>query len=117
MQKLERLDELRNEQQMEALVQLEQLFREMLEKQKVASATTLALDEKRNGQDGRLRRADRIELRTAEATERELSESAAEAEGMLLSDGTSVVRSRAVSRAAKISAWSGKTNRISAGTP
>ena len=87
----DQLDELVQEQQMEALVQLEQLFREMLDKQKKASASTLAVDEKRGAQEGKLRRADRIQLRTVEVAERELVDKAQEAEGLIVDEGTSVV--------------------------
>ena len=87
----QQLDELQQEQQMEALVQLEAIFREMLEKQKEASGSTLTVDEKRVGQEGKLRRADRIQLRTVEVAERELADKASEAEGLLLDEGTSVV--------------------------
>ena len=64
---------------MEALVQLEQMFIEMLERQEEATAKVLVLDEKRNKQDGKLRRADRIELRSVELLERDLSEKSKEA--------------------------------------
>jgi hypothetical protein len=85
------LEELKEDQKMEALVQLEQMFKEMLERQEEATAKVLVMDEKRNNQDGKLRRADRIELRSVELLERELSEKSKEAEGLLVDDGASVV--------------------------
>jgi len=85
------LEELKQNQKMEALVQLEQMFKEMLERQEKATAKVLVLDEKRNNQDGKLRRADRIELRSVELQERELSEKSKEVEGLLVDDGASVV--------------------------
>ncbi|RZO14346.1 MAG: hypothetical protein EVB09_09095 [Verrucomicrobiaceae bacterium] len=85
------LEELQQDQKMEALVQLEQMFIEMLERQEEATAKVLVLDEKRNKQDGKLRRADRIELRSVELLERDLSEKSKEAEGLLVDDGASVV--------------------------
>ena len=59
---------------MEALVQLEQMFTEMLDKQKEGSAKVLVLEAKRQDQDGRWKRADRIERRSVEILERKLSE-------------------------------------------
>ena len=47
----EQLEELKQDQKMEALVQLEQMFTEMLERQEQATAKVLVLDEKRNKQD------------------------------------------------------------------
>ena len=85
------LEELKQDQKMEALVQLEKMFKEMLERQEKATAKVLVLDEKRNNQDGKLRRADRIELRSVELQERELSEKSKEVEGLLVDDGASVV--------------------------
>ncbi len=85
------LEELKQDQKMEALVQLEQMFKEMLEIQEEATAKVLVLDGKRNNQDGKLRRADRIELRSVELQERDLSEKSKEAEGLLVDDGASVV--------------------------
>ena len=85
------LEELKKDQKMEALVQLEQMFKEMLEIQEEATAKVLVLDGKRNNQDGKLRRADRIELRSVELQERDLSEKSKEAEGLLVDDGASVV--------------------------
>ena len=85
------LEELQQDQKMEALVQLEQMFIEMLERQEEATAKVIVLDEKRNKQDGKLRRADRIELRSVELLERDLSEKSKEAEGLLVDDGASVV--------------------------
>ena len=88
----EQLEELRKDQQMEELVQLEQIFREMLEKQKGASLAVLNLDEKREQQNNaQLKRAQRIELRGVEVVERELSQQAEEAEGLLVGEGKSVV--------------------------
>ena len=76
---------------MEALVQLEQMFSEMLEKQRQGSSKVLVLDEKRKIQDGRLKRADRIELRSVEILERKLSEKSEEAVNLLNDEGSSVV--------------------------
>ena len=76
---------------MEALVQLEQMFSEMLEKQQQGSSKVLVLDEKRKIQDGRLKRADRIELRSVEILERKLSEKSEEAVNLLNDEGSSVV--------------------------
>ena len=73
------LEELQQQEKMEALVQLEQMFTEMLEKQKEGSAKVLVLEAKRQDQDGRLKRADRIELRSVEILERKLSEKSDEA--------------------------------------
>jgi len=85
------LEELKQDQKMEALVQLEQMFKEMLERQEEATAKVLVLDEKRNNQDGKLRRADRIELRSVELLERGLTEKSEEVENLLTDDGASVV--------------------------
>ena len=85
------LEELKQDQKMEALVQLEQMFKEMLERQEEGTAKVLVLDEKRNNQDGKLRRADRIELRSVELLERGLSEKSEEVENLLTDDGASVV--------------------------
>lgn len=85
------LDELQQQEKMEALVQLEQMFSEMLEKQRQGSSQVLVLDEKRKIQDGRLKRADRIELRSVEILERKLSEKSEEAVNLLNDEGSSVV--------------------------
>ncbi|MEC7637843.1 MAG: hypothetical protein VX848_02550, partial [Verrucomicrobiota bacterium] len=85
------LDELQQQEKMEALVQLEQMFSEMLEKQRQGSSKVLVLDEKRKIQDGRLKRADRIELRSVEILERKLSEKSEEAVNLLNDEGSSVV--------------------------
>lgn len=87
----EQIDELKKDKQMDDLVKLEQIFREMLDKQVKISAAIRALATKRAGQDGKLRRVDRIELRTAEVAERDLAEKAEEAEGLLVGEGASVV--------------------------
>ena len=85
------LEELQQQEKMEALVQLEQMFTEMLEKQKEGSAKVLVLEAKRQDQDGRLKRADRIELRSVEILERKLSEKSDEAVTLLNDEGSSVV--------------------------
>ena len=84
------LEELREQEKMDALVQLEQMFSEMLEKQKEGSAQVLVLEEKRKEQNGKLKRGDRIELRSVEILERSLSEKSGEALSLLNDEGSSV---------------------------
>ena len=91
-EKVERqLNELRDQAQQEQIAQLQEIFKNMLERQRQVSGGTRDLDERRGGAEKRLRRADRIELRKWAREERGLEEDAKEAEDLLVEDGTSVV--------------------------
>ncbi|MGK0189336.1 MAG: thiol-disulfide isomerase/thioredoxin [Verrucomicrobiales bacterium] len=86
-----RIDELRDEATDAQLAQLELIFKNMLERQKIASAGTLQLDEKKARNDGKLARADRLAVGRLAKDETGLAETAAEAEQLLIEDGTSIV--------------------------
>jgi len=75
----------------ELLIQLEEIFREMLDQQRQASAGTIKLDERERESDGNLRRADRLALKKLAQEERELAEMAQHALDLLTEDGTSIV--------------------------
>lgn len=86
-----RIDELRDEATNAQLAQLELIFKNMLERQKIASAGTRQLDEKKKANDGKLARADRLAVGRLAKDESGLAETAAEAEQLLIEDGTSIV--------------------------
>jgi len=87
----QRLAELGEQMQDEVLVQLEDIFREMLDRQRDASAGTIKLDAKERDADGTLRRADRLALKKIAQEERELADMAQQAYDLLVEDGTSIV--------------------------
>lgn len=86
-----RIDALRDEAVNAQLAQLELLFKNMLERQQIASAGTRDLDARRAANEGRLARADRLVLGRLAKDETGLAETAAEAEALLVEDGTSIV--------------------------
>ncbi len=85
------LNELRDQAQQEQIAKLEEVFKKMLERQRTVTGGTREIDERRGGEEKRLRRADRIELRQWAKEERALEEDAKAAEQLLVDDGTSVV--------------------------
>jgi hypothetical protein len=87
----QRLAELGEQMQEEMLVQLEDIFREMLDRQHKASADTVTLDGKERDADGTLRRAERLALKKLAQEERKLAEMAQQAYDLLVEDGTSIV--------------------------
>ena len=86
-----RIDELRDEAVDAQLAQLELIFKNMLERQKIASAGTRTIDEKKEANSGRLPRADRLAVGRLAKDETSLAETASEAEQLLVEDGTSIV--------------------------
>ncbi len=86
----ERLAELAEKMKDEVLVRLEDIFREMLDRQRAASGTTVELHGKRDA-DGKLRRADRLALSKLAEEQRDLAEMAREAYDLLIEDATSIV--------------------------
>ena len=86
-----RIDQLRDEAVEAQLAQLELIFKNMLERQKIASAGTKDIDQKRAANDGRLARADRLAVGRLAKDETSIAETAAEAERLLIEDGTSIV--------------------------
>ncbi|MEM7457658.1 MAG: hypothetical protein AAF456_25235, partial [Planctomycetota bacterium] len=74
----------------EKLARLEARFREMLERQSVASVMTVELDDKRTSL-GELRRRDELVMLRIATEEREISELGQQAYDLLLEDGTSDV--------------------------
>ena len=86
----ERLNQLREETREEKLARLEARFREMYDRQKVASAMTIDLDDKKVNL-GPLNRRDQLLLLRVATDELEISEVGQQAYDLLLEDGTSVV--------------------------
>lgn len=86
----ERLDQLREETREEKLARLEGRFREMYDRQKVASAMTIDLDDKKVNL-GPLNRRDQLLLLRVATDELDISEVGQQAYDLLLEDGTSVV--------------------------
>ena len=86
----ERLNQLREETREEKLARLEARFREMLDRQIVASIMTVELDDKRTNL-GDLRRRDQLLLLQMASEENEISEIGQQAYDLLLEDGTSIV--------------------------
>lgn len=91
-QEIERqLNELRDQAQQEQIARLEEVFKQMLERQRLITQETRTIAERRGGEENRLRRADRIRLRKWINEERSLQEDAQRAEQLLVDDGTSIV--------------------------
>lgn len=86
----ERLNQLREETREEKLARLEARFREMLDRQKIASLMTIELNDKRTSFD-RLEQRDRLVLMRLATEETEINEIGQQAYDLLLEDGTSVV--------------------------
>ena len=86
----ERLNQLREETREEKLARLEGRFREMYDRQKVASAMTIDLDDKKVNL-GPLNRRDQLLLLRVATDELDISEVGQQAYDLLLEDGTSVV--------------------------
>ncbi len=86
----ERLEQLREETREEKLARLEARFREMLERQQVASVMTVELDDKKLNL-GRLIRRDQLMMLRLGSEESEISELGQQAYDLLLEDGTSIV--------------------------
>ncbi len=86
----ERLSQLREETREEKLARLESRFREMLDRQKVASTMTIELDDRRNS-FGKFEQRDRLVLIRLATEETEINEIGQQAYDLLLEDGTSVV--------------------------
>ena len=86
----QRLDQLREETREEKLARLEARFREMYDRQKVASAMTIDLDDKKVNL-GPLNRRDQLLVLRVATDELEISEVGQQAYDLLLEDGTSVV--------------------------
>jgi hypothetical protein len=86
----ERLNQLREETREEKLARLEGRFREMLDRQKIASLMTVEADDKRNS-FGNLERRDQLVLLRLSNEEAEINELGQQAYDLLLEDGTSVV--------------------------
>ncbi len=86
----ERLRQLREETREEKLARLEARFREMLNRQKVVSATTIELNDKKTS-FGRLRPRDVLTLLRMSTEEMEIRELGQQAYDLLIEDGTSIV--------------------------
>ena len=86
----ERLNQLREETREEKLARLEARFREMYDRQKVASAMTIDLDDKKVNL-GALNRREQLLLLRIGTDELDISEVGQQAYDLLLEDGTSVV--------------------------
>ena len=86
----ERLNQLREETREEKLARLEARFREMYDRQKVASAMTIDLDDKKVNL-GALNRREQLLLLRIATDELDISEVGQQAYDLLLEDGTSVV--------------------------
>ena len=86
-----RIDQLRDEAVNAQLAQLELIFKNMLERQKIASAGTLDIDKRRKANKDKLARADRLAVGRLAKDESGLADTAAEAERLLIEDGTSIV--------------------------
>ena len=86
----DRLNQLREETREEKLARLESRFREMLDRQKIASIITIELEDKRHSMK-ELRRRDQLVLIRTGTEEFEISELGRQAYDLLLEDGTSIV--------------------------
>jgi thiol-disulfide isomerase/thioredoxin len=86
-----RIDQLRDEAVNAQLAQLELIFKNMLERQKIASSGTVEIDKRRKENKDDLPRADRLAVGRLAKDETGLAETASEAEELLIEDGTSVV--------------------------
>jgi hypothetical protein len=86
----ERLDQLREETREEKLARLEARFREMLERQQMATIATQEVDDKKTQLD-RVRRRDLLAMLRLGTEERDISELGRQAYDLLLEDGTSIV--------------------------
>ncbi len=86
----ERLNQLREETREEKLARLEGRFREMLERQQIASVITVELNDKRANLS-ELRRRDQLLLLQMANEEMEINEIAQQTYDLLLEDGTSIV--------------------------
>ena len=86
----ERLNQLRDETMEEKLKRLEARFREMQERQQVASVMTIELDEKKMNLN-LMQRRDQLTLMRLAGEEFEISELGQQANDLLLEDGTSEV--------------------------
>ena len=86
----ERLNQLREETREEKLKRLEARFREMLDRQKIASVMTVELNDKQTNL-GAFKRRDQLLLLRMSTEESEISELGQQAYDLLLEDGTSVV--------------------------
>ncbi len=91
----ERLNQLREETREEKLARLEARFKEMYERQKVATAMTIELDDKRLNL-GAMNRRDQLLILRVGTDEQQISEFAQQAYDLMLEDGTSVVFPEAV---------------------
>ncbi|MEM9479279.1 MAG: hypothetical protein AAGA58_06405 [Verrucomicrobiota bacterium] len=87
----DRLAQLEEEEKLEQLAKLEEIFRGMLERQVAVSEETTRIDTKRVEQEGDLRRADRLALRKGSEEERELADTAMETRQALDDSDESVV--------------------------
>ena len=86
----ERLSQLREETNEEKLARLEARFREMLERQNVASVMTIEIEDKRFNL-GEIRVRDQLLILRLATEELEISEIGQQAYDLLLEDGTSIV--------------------------
>ncbi len=85
----QQLAELKEQQKEERLAQLAEIFGEMLERQKLATAGTLAIDEGRDPE--KLKRAERLALNKWSSEEKALAEMATDAFDRLVDEDLSVV--------------------------
>lgn len=86
----ERLEQLRDETREEKLKALEARFREMLDRQRVATVVTTELNDKKSNL-GKLQRRDELTMVRLATEEMEISELGQQAYDLLLEDGTSEV--------------------------
>ena len=86
----DRLSQLREETNEEKLARLETRFREMLDRQKVASVMTTEIEDKRSNL-GSIRLRDQLLILRLATEELEIRELAQQAYDLLLEDGTSIV--------------------------
>jgi hypothetical protein len=86
----DRLSQLREETREEKLARLESRFKEMLDRQQVASVMTIELDDKKTNL-GQLRRRDQLIILRLASEELEIKELSQQAYDLLLEDGTSSV--------------------------
>jgi hypothetical protein len=86
-----KLAELGEEMRDEAVVQLQDIFGQMLVRQQAASASTTKLDQNVRQSGGTLRRSQRLALKELAQEERNLAEMAQGAYDMLVEDGASIV--------------------------
>jgi hypothetical protein len=110
----ERLDELKEKAPNDKAEQLIAMFEAMLKEQESVSADTRVLNEKKQKEEGRSARAEKLASKKLSNKEEDLSEEAGTASDLIKEDGSSVVVARVVANMQKdlvlVTTWLGEQN-------